>query len=130
MLLDSHTHIVPFQFQMLLWDSIDAFYFGGGYVSAGLQNLLVSRHWHLFFFFLFQLLCSHQPFSMNLLQASSFRVSIMDTTIIITWIISSTAFHKFGHAIAAARYIHLICLCTFFVRCAACCLHVSIKCIF
>lgn len=50
MLLDSHTHIVPFQFQMLLWDSIDAFYFGGGYVSAGLQNLLVSRHWHLFFF--------------------------------------------------------------------------------
>jgi hypothetical protein len=50
-------------------------------------------------------------------QTSGFSISIMDTAIIIISTILSIAFHEFGHAVAAARYLCLIFSCLFFVCC-------------
>ncbi len=91
--------VVCCMFQMLLWDSIGAVYFSGRSFSTWLQNLLVTTICP----FIFQLLTSTIQHALNLLQASSFGISIMDIAAIIASTVFSIAFHEFGHAVAAAR---------------------------
>uniref|UniRef100_A0A0E0N046 Endopeptidase S2P n=1 Tax=Oryza rufipogon TaxID=4529 RepID=A0A0E0N046_ORYRU len=74
-------------------------YASGRSFSTWLQNLLVTTICP----FIFQLLTSTIQHALNLLQASSFGISIMDIAAIIASTVFSIAFHEFGHAVAAAR---------------------------